>query len=115
MSIQLSPDGLYYWDGTRWQSTLSHDGRSRWNGTTWVPSGAASAPAAFGHPARTVREATSWTRPLQVAVAGWYAVSAVYSLTLPLWMSGPMSQAFNQAIQRQQQRNPGSRDQKSVV
>ena len=35
MSLRMSPDGMYYWDGQAWVSTLSHDGRSRWNGQAW--------------------------------------------------------------------------------
>jgi hypothetical protein len=43
-------------------------------------------------------------------VATFYALEGVYTLTLPFWMSGPMTQAMNQSIkqsiQRQQQLNP---------
>jgi hypothetical protein len=57
-----------------------------------------------------MREATSWTQPLQFAVAGWYALSGLYSLSLPLWMGGVMgdvmTQAANQSIERQQRLNP---------
>ena len=106
MSAQMSPDGLYYWDGTQWQSTLSHDGRTRWNGSEWVATqGTGSWPGAKVAPAG-IREPTSWTRPLQYAVAGWYVLSAIYAVSLPFWMSGPMSQAMNVSIQRQQQLNP---------
>ena len=56
------------------------------------------------------REPTSWTRPLQYAVAGWYVWSILYTLTEPLWMGGLMgniiNQSINQSIQRQQQINP---------
>src|SRR5216683_2443487 len=38
--MRLSDDGLYYWDGSRWISTLSPDGRWRWNGSGWVPADA---------------------------------------------------------------------------
>lgn len=111
MSARLSPDGMYYWDGQQWVSTLSHDGRTRWNGATWVPTGQVYG-AAYQAPGRITREPTSWTRPLQLAVAGWYVLQGVYSLTLPFWMSGPMSQAINQSIQRsiqrQQQLNPAA-------
>ncbi len=53
-----------------------------------------------------MRQATSWTRPLQYAVAGWYVLQGVYALSLPLWMSGPMAQAMSQTVQRQQQLSP---------
>jgi hypothetical protein len=106
VSAQVSPDGMFYWDGQRWLSTLSPDGRSRWNGTAWVPTGHAYGPPAYQATVRTSREPTSWTRPLQLAVAGWYVLEGVYALSLPFWMSGPMSQAMNQSIQRQQQLYP---------
>ena len=104
--MRLSPDGMYYWDGQQWLSTLSHDGRSRWNGSVWVPT-VQSGSAAGHQPAPGIaRQPTSWTRPLQYAVAGWYALSALYTLTTPFWMGGPMTQAINQSIQRQQQLQP---------
>jgi hypothetical protein len=110
MSARLSPDGMYFWDGQQWVSTLSHDGRTRWNGTSWIPAGQPYGTAAFQPPGRVVREPTSWTRPLQVAVAAFYTLQGVYTLTLPFWMSGPIAQAMNQSIQqsiqRQQRLNP---------
>ena len=53
-----------------------------------------------------MRQATSWTRPLQYAVAGWYVLQGVYALSLPLWMSGPMAQVMSRSVQRQQQLSP---------
>jgi hypothetical protein len=106
VSTRLSPDGMYYWDGQQWVSTLSHDGRTRWNGSAWVPTGQAGPPVGY-QPARGMtRQPTSWTRPLQYAVAGWYAVSALYTLTTPFWLNGAMTQAINQSIERQQQLQP---------
>jgi hypothetical protein len=100
---------MYYWDGTSWVSTLSHDGRSRWNGSAWIPVGSPAVwPIGIDAPARPTREPTSWTKPLQYAVAGWYALSAIYALSLPFWMSGPMTQVINQSIQRQQDLNPSA-------
>ncbi len=106
--MRLSPDGMYYWDGQQWTSTLSHDGRSRWNGSAWVPSGQSGPPAGYQPAPSIARQPTSWTRPLQYAVAGWYAVSALYTLTTPFWMGGPMTQAINQSIQRQEQLQPAT-------
>jgi hypothetical protein len=106
MSTRLSPDGMYYWDGQQWVSTLSHDGRTRWNGTAWVPTGQVYGAATNQPPGRVMREPTSWTRPLQLAVAGWYVLQGVYAISLPIWMSAPMTQAINQSIQRQQQLYP---------
>jgi hypothetical protein len=106
VSAQLSPDGMFYWDGQHWLSTLSPDGRSRWNGTAWVAAGHAYGPPSYQATGRSSREPTSWTRPLQLAVAAWYVIEGVYALSLPFWMGGPMSQAMNQSIQRQQQLYP---------
>jgi len=109
LSIRLSPDGQYYWDGQQWISTLSSDGRHRWNGTAWIPTGSIYAPAGtYQQSNRTRRAPTSWTKPLQFAVAGWYAISAVYALTVPFWMSGRMADVMNASMQRQQQRYPSA-------
>ena len=105
MSTQISPDGMYYWDGTNWVSTLSHDGRSRWNGTAWVPVGGAPV---VGYQPAPARVPTSWTKPLQYAVAGWYALSGLYALSLPFWMTGPITDVVNQSIQRQEALNPSA-------
>ena len=102
MSARLSPDGLYYWDGQAWVSTLSHDGRHRWNGEAWQP----VAPVAYAPPPRVVREPTSWTGPLQYTLGAWFALAALFGLTVPLWMGGVMTQVMNESIQRQQQLNP---------
>jgi hypothetical protein len=106
MSTRMSPDGMYYWDGQQWLSTLSHDGRNRWNGTAWIPTSQVPGATSYYQPPVTVRQPTSWTRPLQYAVAGWYALEAVYSFTIPFWMGDTMTKAINQGIQRQQQLNP---------
>ena len=106
MSAQISPDGMFYWDGQQWVSTLSPDGRSRWNGMAWVPTGHAFGPPTYQATGRALREPTSWTRPLQLAVAGWYVLEGLYALSLPFWMGSPMSQAMNQSIQRQQELYP---------
>jgi len=104
----LSPDGMYYWDGTNWVSTLSHDGRSRWNGSAWIPVGGPASASSGYAPVRTTREPTSWTSPLQYTIAAWYALSAIYVLSLPFWMSGLMTDMINQSIQRQQALNPSA-------
>ena len=106
MSVRLSPDGMYYWDGQSWVSTLSHDGRSRWNGVAWVTLPGATPQATAAAPGGRVP--TTWTRPLQLAVAGWYVWSALYVLTIPFWMGGLMSQLVNESLQRQQARNPSA-------
>jgi hypothetical protein len=106
VSMRLSPDGMYYWDGEQWLSTLSHDGRFRWNGSTWVPTGQVAGATTYQQPGRPLRQPTSWTRPLQYSVAGWYALQAVYALALPFWMTGPMAQAMTEGLRRQQQLYP---------
>lgn len=50
---QISADGLYYWNGQDWKSTLSPDGTHRWNGSAWVPSGPPPPPAAPSGPPST--------------------------------------------------------------
>src|SRR5712691_6836890 len=107
--MRLSDDGLYYWDGSRWISTLSPDGRWRWNGTAWGPVSATAAPAFAPYPSyqqATPRRPTPWTKPMQYTVAAWYALSGLYALSLPFWMSGTMSQMINQSIQRSTAQNP---------
>ena len=108
MSTKISPDGMYYWDGQQWLSTLSLDGRFRWNGDSWVPTGQAAPAMAHQRPQATVRQPSSWTWPLQLTVAAWYGLSALYALSTPFWMAGPMTQLMNQTIQRQQQLNPAA-------
>jgi len=34
---QFSPDGQWWWDGSKWQAAISPDGRWRWDGRAWVP------------------------------------------------------------------------------
>jgi len=108
--LRLSDDGLYYWDGRQWISTLSPDGRWRWNGSAWVPTTTTGAPGFAAYPSyqqpATARVPTAWTKPMQYAVAAWYALSGIYALSLPFWMSGTMSQIINQSIQRSTAQNP---------
>jgi hypothetical protein len=47
---------------------VSRDGQFRWDGTQWVPI-----------PPGT-REATAWTRPMQLATAAFFAVQALFAL-----------------------------------
>jgi hypothetical protein len=96
---------MYYWDGQHWVSTLAPDGRHRWTGTEWVP--VERVPyLAPSQPRPSLREPTSWTRPLQIAIATRYAVAAIYPLVAPFWMSGYVSQVMQQSIRRQQQTYP---------
>jgi hypothetical protein len=96
---------MYYWDGQGWKSALSPDGRFRWDGSTWQPV-TSMVLTPTGLAARPQRDATSWTKPLQYSVVGWYAWSIVFTLSEPFWMGGMIGNIFNQTIQRQQQVNP---------
>jgi hypothetical protein len=49
---------------------VSADGQFRWDGTQWVPIAAGT------------REPTSWTRPMQLAAAGVFALEAVLAVAL---------------------------------
>lgn len=42
---QLSEDRASYWDGAKWQSTISPDGNYRWDGQRWAPTSAPAVPA----------------------------------------------------------------------
>lgn len=97
---------MYYWDGVQWVSSLSPDGRYRWDGAAWVPTQWAP-PTTYYAPRQPVRrEATSWTRPLQYLVIGYYTLSALVTATLPFWMGGMMTQIMRTAMERQQQQDP---------
>jgi hypothetical protein len=108
--MRLSDDGLYYWDGSRWISTLSPDGRWKWNGSAWVPVTGMAAPGLGPYPSyqqpAPPRQPTPWTKPMQYAVAAWYAVSGIYALSIPFWMSGTMTQIINKSIQTSSAQNP---------
>ena len=106
MSSRVSPDGMYYWDGQAWVSTLSADGRYRWNGAAWVPMAGRPYIAATGQALAPPRQPTSWTRPLQLGVGGWYVWSILYSLSIPFWMGGILDQITNESVANQQRLNP---------
>lgn len=99
--LRLSEDGLYYWDGQRWVSTLSADGRWRWNGSAWVPVPAMPAPAhLYYQPVKPRRMPTPWTKPMQYAVAGWNLITGLFYLSLPFWMSNVVAQSIFQGYSR---------------
>lgn len=107
-ATRLSPDGLYYWDGGEWIATLSADGRHRWNGTEWVPL-ATGAESHHGHASARAgaRVATSWTRPMQYAVAAWYGVQALWVASLPFWYISTMTRFADEMNRRNQQLSAG--------
>ncbi|TMB89946.1 MAG: hypothetical protein E6J18_03745 [Chloroflexi bacterium] len=51
---------------------------------------------------------TGWTRPLQYSVVAWYLIQAIYAITLPFLMAGPMADYFNQVIQQQARLSPNT-------
>jgi hypothetical protein len=114
---RLSADGLFYWDGKQWASALSPDGRHRWDGSSWVAIALAPPPVysyqpAFTPPAgapaaRPSRMTTSWTRPLQYAVAGLAAITAVWYAALPFWVTGQMSDETRRRALQAAAANPG--------
>jgi hypothetical protein len=105
MSARLSPDGLYYWDGQSWISTMSPDGRHRWNGTSWVP----AAGPVYAAPSAVPREPTGWTRPLQVAVIAVYTYQAFAALLTPYFLGNRIADYMRETMARQQATNPGRR------
>ena len=75
--MTLSPDGLWWWNGTEWVSALSPDGRWRWDGEHWV----LNAVAATGQVARRYMLApTQETQPLQLAVIAYLIISAAIGI-----------------------------------
>ena len=108
---RLSADGLYYWDGKQWVTTISPDGRSRWDGARWVPLPPAAPPPVYGPvpialPQQPGRVPTSWTRPLQYAIAGLFAIYALYTASTPFWLGGPMDDYMRQTALRQAALSP---------
>lgn len=110
---RLSADGLYYWDGKQWVTTLSPDGRSRWDGSRWVPVQQLIAPPPVYRPIpmpysapRPPRVPTSWTKPLQYTVAAAFAVYGLYTLSVPLWLGSAMNDYARQTALRQAQQAP---------
>jgi hypothetical protein len=80
---------------------VSADGQFRWDGAQWVPI------------PRGVREPTSWTRPLQLAVAGVFVVQAVYSLIVSLIFINPTN--MRRALEAQGTSIPQGTDINTVV
>jgi hypothetical protein len=88
------------------EPTISQDGHYYWNGTAWMPvvSAIPSQPWAQA----TLRVATSWTRPLRYAVAGWGAVQAIWVVTLPFWYIAAMTRWADAMNLRETQLHPDS-------
>ena len=111
-SLRLSADGLFYWDGAQWVSTLSPDGHQRWDGTRWVPLQSVAVPVTAGLVApppprpRTVRTPTSWTRPLQWAIAGWYALQCAWAISLAALLALNLNDFANSFVVAEERAHP---------
>jgi len=113
---RLSADGLFYWDGSRWISALSPDARHRWDGSRWVPLQVAqaaaprprtfAAPPARAIPPRIVRNPTSWTKPLQSAIAGWYALQSALTVGVATLIALHLNDFVTGYIQAQERAHP---------
>jgi len=113
---RLSADGLFYWDGKQWVSALSPDGRYLWDGSSWV-----AIPMTFAPPQQTfmpvppaappltrpARRPTSWTKPLQAALATVYALQGLYAISAPFWLGSALDKSMRQAALQQAQQSPG--------
>jgi hypothetical protein len=44
-AVGLSPDRLWYWDGSRWLTAISADRMWRWDGLQWVPASRSPVPS----------------------------------------------------------------------
>lgn len=76
MSTQLSPDGLWWWNGSQWVSALSPDGRWRWNGTQWLLNEHRPVPIERSY----VLAPSMETKPLQAAVVAFLVISALLNV-----------------------------------
>lgn len=76
--MTLSPDGLWWWNGTQWVSALSPDGRWRWDGERWNLNAHRDVPVQQ----RLVLIPTRDTQPLQTAVLAYLLISTVVNVYL---------------------------------
>ena len=92
-------------------SALSPDGRQRWDGSSWVPIPPSYAPHPDFIPAPIAapppeRKPTSWTRPLQIAVAAWFAISALWGVGWTVLTFATAQDYTRQTALRQAARSP---------
>ena len=80
---------------------VSADGQFRWDGVQWVPI------------PKGQREATSWTRPTQLASAALFAVAAAYSVATTLIFVN--HESMLKALQAQGTQFPSGTDVDTVV
>lgn len=76
---QLSPDGQWFWDGTKWMTTLSPDGQSRWDGRVWAAKGGPAVrpnTGAFRH-IPGLRTRAAW----KLAVAGFVSLLLIGAIS----------------------------------
>ena len=84
---QFSPDGLWWWDGSRWQPAISQDGRWRWDGRGWVP----AAPA---------RRAGAGTAVLVTVLVfgGVLLFVSLFTLVILLTMGNQIANVFSNVV-----------------
>jgi len=80
---QLSSDGKWCWDGTKWLSTASADGKFKWDGASWIPN----------RPAPMVAARSPWTKGLLIGGGGFGAllVGAVVIASIASAFGSPRS------------------------
>lgn len=71
---QISPDGLWVWDGTGWLPTTSPDGRWRWDGFRWA---ALPPPDPMPHPRNAATLRVAVLASALVVLVGVLAGSAI--------------------------------------
>lgn len=69
---QVSPDGQFMWDGAHWQPIL---------GSVWQPTG--------------------WTRPMQMAVAAYWALAGLFTILTPILFAQVIRDAALKSMQNQ--------------
>jgi len=71
---QISPDGLWVWEGTAWLPTTSADGLWRWDGYRWMP---LPGPAGAASPAPSPTTRALLLAGVAVAMVGVLAIAGI--------------------------------------
>lgn len=83
----FSPDGLWWWDGAQWRSTVSPDGLWRWDGRSWVPHRIAARTAGGGGSTALVVTV--------VAIAGVLVLVGLVTLVVLYTMGNQIANVFS--------------------